>query len=129
MRTLPGAIHITNGLQHSWVWRRLEWLLQKNSPNCPQVSLFSLFLFEKFLLLNPATPYKEGPVLLHNPPLQLDRGLSRSGPITAQLSTVPSLHTWFPWVYHFILIPLPVTSSNQVSVGAAQTLFGRGGRC
>ena len=87
----------------------------------PKESLFSLF--KKFFLLNPAAPYKEGPVLSHSPPLQLDRGLCRSGPITAQLTTLYSWHTLFPWVYHFILIPLPVTSSNQVSLGAAQTLF------
>ena len=39
----------------------------------PSVSFFlSLFLFEKIFLLNPAAPYKEGPVLSHSPPLQLD---------------------------------------------------------
>ena len=90
------------------------------------VSFFSLFLFEKFLLLNPATPYKEGPVLSHGPPFQLDRGLSGSGPNTAQLSTLPSLHARSLCVYHFILIPLPGTLSNQISLGAAQTWFCRG---
>ena len=45
-------------------------------PKLPlSISFFSLFLFEKFLLLNPAAPYSEGPVLSHSPPLQLDRGL------------------------------------------------------
>ena len=97
-------------------------------PKLPQsTSFFPLFLFEKFLLLNPAAPYKKGPVLSLSPPLQLDWGLSGSGPHMAQLSTFPSLHPWSLWVYHFILIPLPVTSSNQVSLGAAQALFGRGG--
>ena len=42
-------------------------------PKLPlSVSFFffsSLFIFEKFLLLNPAAPYKEGPVLSHSPPL------------------------------------------------------------
>ena len=70
--------------------------MQENSPNCPRVSLFfffkSLFLFKKFLLLNPATPYKEGPVLLNSAPLQLGPGLSGSGPHMAQLSTLPSRH-------------------------------------
>ena len=33
-------------------------LLQENSPNSFQVALFSLFLFEKFLLFKPAAPYK-----------------------------------------------------------------------
>ena len=46
----------------------------------PQTAPKCLFLFEKILLLNPAAPYKEGPVLSHSPPLQLDRGLSGSGP-------------------------------------------------
>ena len=41
-----------------WVGKRPGRLLQENSPNTRQVSLFSLFLFEKFLLLKPATPYK-----------------------------------------------------------------------
>ena len=57
-------------------------------------------------------PYKEGPVLSHSPPLQLDWGLSGSASHTAQLSTLPSQRLQSPWVYHFILIPLPVTSSN-----------------
>ena len=39
---------------------------------------FFIFLFEQFLLLNLAAPYKEGPVLSHHPPLQLDLGLSGS---------------------------------------------------
>ena len=96
-------------------------------PKLPlSVSFFSLFLFENFLLLNPATPYKEGPVLSRSPPFQLDWGLSGSGPYMAQLSTLPSLLSQSPCVYHFILIPLPGTLSNQISLGAAQTWFGRG---
>ena len=59
------------------------------------VSFFT-FLYEKFLLLKPATPYKEGPVLSHSPPLQLDQGLSRLGPVKAQLSTLSSWHTHSP---------------------------------
>ena len=94
-----------------------------------QSALEGLFLFEKIFLLNPAAPYKEGPVLLHSPPLQLDQGLSGSGPDTAQLSTLPSQRPQSPSVYHFVLIPLPATSSNQVSLRAAQALFGRGGSC
>ena len=72
-------------------------------------------------------PYKEGPVLSHSPPLQLYQGLSGSGSHMAQLSTLPSQCPRSPWVYHFILIPLPATSSNQVSHGVAPALFGRGG--
>ena len=46
----------------------------------PQSALEGLFLFEKILLLNSATPYKEGPVISHSPPLQLDQGLFGQDP-------------------------------------------------
>ena len=95
----------------------------------PSVSFLSLFLFEKFLLLNPTAPYLEGPVLSHSPSLQLDQGMSGSEPITAQLSTLPSWPTQSPWVYHIVLIPHLATSSNHVSLGAAQPLCGKGGSC
>ena len=85
------------------------------------MSLFLTFSFEKFLLLKPAAPYKEGAVLSHSPPLQLDEELSGSGPITTKLSTLPIWCIGSLWVYYFIFIPLPVTSSNQVSLGTAQT--------
>ena len=45
-------------------------------PKLPQC----LFHFEKILLLNPATPYKERPVLSHSPPLQLDWDCQGQGP-------------------------------------------------
>ena len=134
VRTLPGTSDLgsvppktATGAPCSQVERRLELLLQKNSPNCPQVSLFffSLFLFEKIFLLNPAFTYKGGPVLSHSPPLQLDWGLSGSGPDTSQLSTLPSQCTRSPWVYHFVLIPLPATSSNQIS-GCCSNLVWQG---
>ena len=74
-------------------------------PKVPlSVSFFLPFTFEEFLLLNPAAPYQEGPVLSESPPLQLDWELSGSGPITAQLSTLPSWHTQSLWACHFILI-------------------------
>ena len=69
----------------------------------------------------------EGPVLWCSPPLQLDLGLSDSGSHRAQLSTLPRQENSSPWVYHFVLIPLPVTLSNQISLSAAQALFGRVG--
>ena len=128
--TLPGALGLGSipptPLQECWVagWRG-DWScccrrIPQSAPEC-------LFLFEKILLLSPATPYKEGPVLSHSPPLQLDWGLSGSGPHMSQLSTLPSWYPQSPWVYHFSLIPLPVTSSNQVSLSAAQAFFGKGG--
>ena len=134
--TLPGASYLGSMPPTPlWEHRVARWRggwscccrrIPQTAPKCLFFFL-PLFLFQKILLLNPASPYKEGPVLSHSPPLQLDQGLSRSGPNTAQLSTFP---TWYPqslWVYHFVLIPLPATSSNQVSLGAAETLFGRGG--
>ena len=38
----------------------------------PQSAPKGLFLFDKILLLNPGTPYKERSVLSHSPPLQLE---------------------------------------------------------
>ena len=91
----------------------------------PKVPRRVFFFFEKIILLNPAAPYKEGPVLSHSPPLQLDQELSRSGPHMAQFSTLPSQCTRSPWVYHFVLIPLPATSSNQIS-GCCSNLVWQG---
>ena len=102
------------------VERRLELLLQEDFPKCPRV-LF--FLLEKILVLNPAAPYTDGPVLSHSSPLQLDWGLSGLGPHMFQFSTLPSWHPQSPCVYHFVLIPLLATSSNQISLGTAQALF------
>ena len=84
---------------------RLELLLQGNSPKCPRGS-FSFWEKSSCLILW-LPLYKEGPDLSHSPPLQLGRGLSRSGSHTAQLSTLLSQHLWSPWVFHFVLIPLP----------------------
>ena len=131
--TLPGALDL------GWMsptppreCRAAGWREDRRSCCCrriPQTAPTCLFLFEKILLLNPAAPNKEQPVLSHSPPLQLDLGLCGSGPDRAQLSTLPF---WCPqslWVYHFVLIPLPATSSNQVSLSAAQALFGMGKSC
>ena len=43
------ALHTPAGAPGGWVERRLEMLLQENSPNCPPVSLafFSLFFLRK----------------------------------------------------------------------------------
>ena len=95
------------------VERRLELLLQGNSPKCPRGSFSFWEKSSCSILWLPL--YKEGPVLSHSPPLQLGRGLSGSGSHTAQLSTLLSQHPWSPWVYHFVLIPHPATSGNQVS--------------
>ena len=106
------------------VERRLALLPQGNSPKCPHGS----FSFWE----NPhaqSCHSIQGRVcpLSHSPPLQLDQGMSVSGPHTTQLSTLPSRHPQSLCVYHFVLIPFPATLSSQVSLGAAQALFGRGG--
>ena len=58
----------------------------------------SVFLFEKILLFNPPAPYKEGPVFLLSPPLQLDRDCLGQGPTqpNSQLSAAgaPSLRVF-----------------------------------
>ena len=116
VHTLPGtedlgSISPTPLRECRAAWWRGDW-----SCCCrriPQSSPEGLFLFEKILLLNLAAPYKEGPVLSHSPPLQLDQGLSGLGLHTAQLSILPSQRPRSPvCLSHFILIPLPVTSSN-----------------
>ena len=45
------------------------------------------------------------------------------------LASIHSIHGCIqcPCISHFILIPFPATSNNEVSPGAAQTLFGREG--
>ena len=128
------AFCATWGAWSSWVGRRLELLLQDNSPNSPRVYLFSLFLFEKFLLLKPATPYKC--LISHTAPFSNQTGdYPGQGPSwpNSQLSPA-SVHSLRGCsqplcVCHFVVTPLPVTSSNQVSPGSSQTLFGRGGSC
>ena len=117
-----GLLHHHGSAEWVGCWSGCCWRISQTASEC-----LHFFFFEKFLLLNPAVPYKEQPVLSHSPPLQLDQGLSRSDAVLAQLSTLPSWYTGSLWVYHFVLIPLPVTSSNQVSLGVAQALFGRGG--
>ena len=66
----------------------------------PTVSFFSLFLFEKFLLLNPAAPYKEGLVLTQ------PTSPARLG--TVQVSTLhgPTLNS--PQPVHTISVGLPL---------------------
>ena len=105
--------------------RRLELLLQGKSPKSFSGVFFFLGKSSCSILWLP--PYKEGPVLSHSPSLQLSWGLSRSGLHMGELSTLPSQHPQSLWVYHFVPIPLPVTSSNQVSHSVARALFGRGG--
>ena len=94
-------------------------------PKVPQRVFFFLGQSSCSILWHPL--YKEGPDLSHSPPLQLGRGLSGSGSHAAQLSTLLSQRLLSPWVFHFLLIPLPATSGNWVSHSVAQALLqGRG---
>ena len=87
--------HSPTGAPGSWVVRRLELLLQ-NSPKCTQ----GLFLFETILLLSPATPYKEGPVLLHSSPLWLDQECPGQGSTETNSQVSPAGVHGLPCVYH-----------------------------
>ena len=98
--------------------RNLELLLQGNSPKCPRGSFSFWEKSSCWILWLPL--YKEGPDLSHNPPLQLCRGLSGSGSHVAQLSTLLGQCLLSPCVFHFVLIPLPATSGNQVSHSVAR---------
>ena len=79
-------LHLCGSTWQAAGWRRDRICccrrIPQSAPEC-------LFLLAKILLLNPVTPYKEGRVLSHSSPLQLGRGLSRSGTHMAQLSTLP----------------------------------------
>ena len=108
----PGAWGVGRGLPHCWPGGDEAGMAAAIAAECPFFSLF--FLRNSSCSILPA-PYKEGPALSHSPPLQLDWGLSRSGHVSAQPSTLRSRCTRSPWVYHFVLIPLPVTPRHQVS--------------
>ena len=121
VRTLPGRC--TQSLD-GWQGEEETGAVASGDPQSAPEGLFLWGKSSCSILWLPL--YKEGPVLSHSPPLHLGKGLSRSGSHMAQLSTLPSQCPWSLWVYHFILIPLPATSSNQVSLDVAQALFGRG---
>ena len=90
----------------------------------PKVPLRVFFFLGKSSCLILWLPlYKEGSVTQPTSP-------ARPGSVRVRAPhgpTIPSQCPQSPWVYHFVLIPLPETSSNQVSHGVAQALFGRGG--
>ena len=124
----------------------LELLLQKNSPNCQRVFPFVFtffFFFEKILLLSPAPLYKEGSVLSHSPPLQLDGDCPGQGP------TGPSSHlspagthglrgfttsSLFPSLRHqatrslTVLLKPCLTGEGAVNPSLSQLSCGRPGR-
>ena len=104
----------------SRVERRLEMLLQGCSPKCPPGSF-------SFWENPPAQSY--GSLLQGRAcPLAQPTSPARLGTVRVRDQHSPTLNS--PWpvpMLHLVLIPLPATSSNQVSLGAAQALFGRGG--
>ena len=65
----PRWVHTVSRGAGGQVERRLELLLQGNSPKCPRES-FSFWEKSSCLILW-LPPYKEEPVLSHSPPLQL----------------------------------------------------------
>ena len=121
----PSEMRSALSLMGGGLERGLTLFLQGNSPKCPRGSFSFWEKSSCSILWLPL--YKEGPDLSHSPPLQLSWGLSGSGLHAAQLSTLLGQDLWSPWVFHFVLILLPVTSGNQVSHSVAQALFGRGG--
>ena len=65
----PSEMRCTQSPKGGGVERRLELLLQGNSPKCPRGS-FSFWEKSSCLILW-LPPYKEGPDVSHSPPLQL----------------------------------------------------------
>ena len=96
----------------------------------PQSSSEGLFLFGKILLLKSCCSIQGRACPLTQPTSPASPGTvwvrALHGPT---LNSPHPTHTVSVGLPDFILIPLPVTSNNQVSLGAAQTLFVRGGSC
>ena len=100
--------------------QRLGQLLQENSPNSHRESLFPLFLFEKFLLLKPATPYKG--LTSHTAPLSNRTwdypGQGPTQPSSPQLVSIVSEGVHSPCVFAtsslFPSLPLQATRSFPV---------------
>ena len=88
--TLPNqCAHCLDGQVAGW---RGDWSFAAgNSPKCSQGS-FLCVEGESSCSILCLLLYKEGPVLSHSPPLQLNHRLSRSGSHTTRLSTLPRQH-------------------------------------
>ena len=102
---------------------------EEDSPNSCRVPLFSLFLFEKFLLFKPGTPNKH--LACHTGQLSNQTGdwLGQGPSLPNSFHQHPQSH----WVHTTpVCLPLypysrPVTSSTKIPPGDAQTLFGMEG--
>ena len=81
--------------------RRPGWLLQENSPNSHPMTLFSLFLFEIFLLLKPATPYEglASHIAQHSKQTGNYLGQGPPTPKSPQLASAVSVGTQRPCVF------------------------------
>ena len=103
------------------------WSCCRIIPQTPECLFFSpLFLFEKIFLLNPV-PSIQGRAC----PLTQPTSPARPGTVQVRVPHSPTVNSPQlptprpPWVYHFILIPLPATSSNQIS-GCCSNLVWQG---
>ena len=122
-----GDLLPTVGAPGGGLERRLELLLQENSPNCPQVSLY----FHFFFLRNSSCSILRS-IQGRAHPLTMTTSPARLGDCPGQGPTQPNSHS--PQLVHMVSVGLPLrlywppcNSSNQVSLGAAQIFFGRGG--
>ena len=93
----------------------------------PQSAPNGLFLFEKILLLNPAAPYKEGPVLSLSPPLLLDGDCLHQGPTgpNSQLSPA-STHSLHVFTILSLFPSLQLQATRSLSVLLKPCLAGEG---
>ena len=83
----------------------------------PQTAPKCLFLFEKILLLNPAAPYKEGPVLSHSPPLQLDQDCLGQGPTRPNSQLSPAgVHSFCGFTTSSLFSSLRLQATRSLSV-------------
>ena len=114
VRTLPGVSDVGSvPSTPPWEPQAAGWrggwscCCRRIPQTVPECLFIPLFLFEKFLLLSPGTPQREGPVLSHSPPLQLERGLCQG------LSRPNS-----PQPAHRVSMCLPLSSSPPLRVQA-----------
>ena len=81
----------------------------------PKVPQRVFFFLGKILLLTPVAPSVQGRAC----PLTQPTSPARPGAVPVRIAHGPTLlsqHPWSLWVFQFVLIPLPATSGNQVSL-------------
>ena len=125
MRTLPSlCAHCQEGWVAGW---RGDWsCCYRGIPKVPP---------RVFFFLGKSSCKSWGSIQGRACPLTQPTSPARLGTVHVRAPHAPTLNSplLVPMVSlclpHLVLIPLPATSSNQVSLSAAQTLFGRGGSC